>query len=79
MIANLYSLRDLKSQFTPPIALKNDDMAKRYMAQLVEEDKTINKFPEDFDLVRVGKFDTENGTLQEPENTLICNGKEFEK
>ena len=78
-MTNLYSLRDLKSQYTPPVALKNDDMAKRYMAQLVEKDNTISIFPEDFDLVRVGKFDTEQGHLLEPENTLICNGKEFEK
>lgn len=79
MITFLYSLRDLKSQYTPPVALQNDEMAKRYMAQLVNQDKTISMYPEDFDMVRVGKFDTENGTLLEPENTLICNGKEFER
>lgn len=79
MKLGLYSIRDLKSNFAPPITISNNEVAKRWFGTRVNEDITMKFEPSDFDLYKVGEFDTETGEVMPIQKELLCNGKEFEK
>lgn len=72
----MYSYRDVKVGFTPPQADQNDGTAIRgFKYALNNKDGVMNYSPKDFDLYRVGEFDTDKGlliTLKVPQ--LICSG-----
>lgn len=79
MKTGLYSIRDLKSNFAPPVAISNDQVAKRWFGTRVNEDITMKYEPGDFDLYKVGEYNTETGEITHIAGELLCNGKEFEK
>lgn len=65
MKLNIYSLKDRKSGYANPYLLQNDEIAIRDLKTAVNDEKAnvINKFPEDFELTRIGEFDTETGEI----------------
>lgn len=75
----MYSIRDLKSSFAPPVCISNNEVAKRWFGTRVSEDVTMKFEPGDFDLYKVGEFTTETGEVTHIQGELVCNGKEFEK
>lgn len=64
MIQNLYCVKDELSDFGSPVPLQNDEIAKRYLKQLVENTDLIKNNPKDFSIWMVGQFNTETGYVQ---------------
>ena len=78
MTTYVYCVRDSKSGFTSPVLSASDDLAKRDFFFAVSHDNALlANFPVDFDLYRVGSFDTVTGILT-PITPLvhIANAKE---
>ncbi|QCS36695.1 nonstructural protein [Capybara microvirus Cap3_SP_632] len=64
MIIGLYCIRDLKSGYDKVFTALNDAYANRDFSIAVKDENSIfNKFPQDFLLVKVGTFDTSNGSI----------------
>lgn len=77
-ILELYAIRDLKSDFAPPTAISNRDIAKRWFGRLIKNDVTMSYAPEDFDLYYIGDYNPRTGEVFVNKPELVCNGKEFE-
>lgn len=66
----LYSYHDRKAEsWTPPMTLVNDDIARRRAR--MDLGSMPKEVQEDIDLVRIGHFDPDTGTLEVDENYLI--------
>lgn len=64
MIYPLYSIRDIKGDYFSPRIEQNEPSAIRFFAFTVNTPgTTIHSFPEDYQLFRVGDFDSETGRL----------------
>ncbi|QCS36121.1 nonstructural protein [Capybara microvirus Cap1_SP_131] len=64
MLINLYSQRDLKTRFSEPVPDLNDDSAIRNFTFSLRNANDIRAFmPADFQLFRVGQFNTATGEL----------------
>lgn len=65
MIKNVYSLKDLKSDYGSPMLFSNDELAirafKNMLADTTPNLLTMN--PEDFELYCLGTLDTDSGIL----------------
>lgn len=60
----VYSIRDSKVGFTPPVTDQSDQSAIRGFAFAINNPENIMNFaPKDFDLYKVGEFDSEKGVL----------------
>lgn len=60
----MYSVRDRHTGFMTPSTDFNDNTAKRNFAKAINSDNGIMNFdPGDFDLYRIGEFDTDKGVL----------------
>lgn len=73
MKMNLYSVRDIKAGFGNPYCMQNDEMAIRDIKLAVNSEKPniIKQFSEDFQLVRLGTFDTETGNITSKVEIII--------
>lgn len=63
MIRNLYSLKDTKSEFNLPFPDVNDFTAIRHTQNALKDKNEFSMNPEDFQLYKIGSFNTENGEL----------------
>lgn len=79
MKLNAYSLNDKKSRtFAAPFFFHNDAQAIRALvATARDEITTIAKFPEDFDLYRIGSFDDSTGQLETLTPEFLVNAQEI--
>lgn len=61
-----FSIRDSKAEvFYTPFFSKTHGEAERNFRQAVNDEKTtLNKYPEDFDLYYLGKYDDNTGKLE---------------
>jgi hypothetical protein len=76
MNINAYSVKDAKSgTFGNPYYAQNDALAARSFEQASNDpNTTINAYPEDFSLYRVGSFNDESGEFKpEPQPQFITN------
>lgn len=61
MVFELYTVRDLLAEESGPVfQAKNEAIAQRNYHRMMEEQK-LN--PEEYELTKVGTFDSEEGTL----------------
>lgn len=62
---NLYTVRDSKAgTYNKPHTAINDAEAQRGFHSAVNDPNTfVNKYPEDFDLYRIGTFDVQSGKI----------------
>ena len=71
---SLYSVRDSKADsFGVPFTAVNDNVASRMFEQLAnDEASTIYNYPEDYNLYKIGSFNTTHGELnpQKPEHVI---------
>lgn len=73
----MYSYRDTKVGFMPPQCDQNDLTAKRGFAFAVNNNKGVMNFaPKDYDLYKVGFFDTNSGEVISQVPELICSGSQ---
>lgn len=72
----VYSYRDLKVGFGQPVVDMNDQSAIRGFSFAVNQNSNIMNFsPKDYDLYRIGEFDSEKGILiSEKVPVLVVSG-----
>ena len=64
MIYPIYSIRDVQTGFMSPMVDMNDNSAARQFAHTIKAtDGVMHTQPSDFDLFKIGSFDTETGQL----------------
>ena len=65
MIKQVFAVQDVKvSVFYPPVALLNENDARRMLCDAVNNSETImNKHPKDFRLFKIGEFNDNSGVL----------------
>lgn len=64
MIFPMYSIRDIHTGFMSPMVDQNDNSAARNFAHaIIASDGVMHTHPSDFDLFKIGSFDSENGQL----------------
>ena len=75
MVNKLYSIRDHKSGFYPPVVDTNDDTAKRNFSFAMNNNENYAFAPADYDLYYVGSFDSETGLITcDHIPTLVASG-----
>lgn len=71
----MYSYRDVKVGFMPPQCDQSDQSAIRGFSFAINGNNGMMNFaPKDFDLYKVGEFDTDKGTVKACMPELICSG-----
>lgn len=71
----LYSYRDVKVGFMPPQADQSDQSAIRGFSYAINGQTGMMNFaPKDFDLYKVGEFDTDTGAVTACIPELIVSG-----
>lgn len=73
----IYAVRDIKVGFNQPMTDINDNTAERNFAYAVNNPANgiMNFVPKDYDLYKIGSFDTETGLIEsEKVPVLICSG-----
>lgn len=64
MVYNVYTVKDHKSWFSQIWNDINDETAKRGFSQMMSNPDNVMGFnPQDFDLFKIGTFDSETGQL----------------
>lgn len=63
MIYPIYCYRDKKAGFNAPYTDINDNVAQRNFAYAVNNNDTMGFAASDFDLYRIGNFDTDSGMI----------------
>lgn len=66
----LYSIKDIKGDFSHVITFANDDQARRNLVFLLNTNELYKRYPSDFIVYRVGRFDFDSGRI-DPENTPV--------
>lgn len=75
MITNLYSIRDIKNDYSVPFAAANDEIAVRmYKATAMDKDSNLAMFPADFELWRIGSYNTMSAQLEAEAYPIAING-----
>lgn len=77
MIYKMYSVRDVKGVFDFPFPAYNDDVATRiFQHGIIPSDPIRSACPHDFDLYRVGEFDSNLCKFEcESVPVLVVNGE----
>lgn len=64
MVYNVYSIRDILTEFGRPFTCPSDDFAKRDFSAAVHsnpENNSVAFAPADYELYRLGQYDSKNG------------------
>nr|WAE43814.1 MAG: nonstructural protein [Microviridae sp.] len=76
-IKNLYAIYDTKTELhAPPVVFENDGEALRSVMQYLqnaEGNTPMHKFPNDFVLLQVGKWEEKSGKVYDSEKKIIAN------
>lgn len=72
MINNLYAIKDKKAEiYADLFQLPNNAIALRKFSEACADEKSdLHKYPEDFALYLIGKYDNVKGTIGGPEEPL---------
>lgn len=76
MLMPVYCIKDNKSGFLTPTVDQNDATAMRnFEHALMNANTVLGTHPADFDLYKLGVFDSESGRIESlPTPELICGG-----
>lgn len=73
----IFSLRDVKANgFAPPVVYVNEAVARRDFQYRLHNDNSMGFSPSDYELYRIGVFDTELGTIEGCLPEFIVTGSE---
>ena len=71
----VYSIRDARIGFMPPIIEENDASAIRgFQNAVINGEGYFARFANEYDLYRVGQFDSEQGQFLNETPVLLCSG-----
>lgn len=71
----VYAIRDSLAGFLTPVPEQSDAVALRNFSHaFASRDSVMHFRPEDFDLYKIGFYDTESGLLSSCPPTMICAG-----
>jgi len=71
---NVYALWDRKGREYGQLVLgANDESVVRALKDGVPKGSTVEKYPEDFDIMRLGRFDSLTGELSGEERGFVVN------
>lgn len=70
----IYSIRDRKTeQHTLPQVVVHEAVIKRQLGIVVNDKKSLLcRYPEDYELISHGFFDTDDGTIHDSAPTFVC-------
>ena len=75
MTLNIYAIRDAKSGFMSPTFELNDAVAMRnFEHACLNSDSLLFSHFEDFDLYRIGAYDTDTGCISAVPHSFVCSG-----
>lgn len=63
MTINLYAIKDKINEFLPIQMLPNDQTAHRWFREMLENNPTMHLSPNDFEIYKLGTWDTVTGEL----------------
>lgn len=74
---NLYHVKDIKAQaYLDPFTAGNDNVVKRQLQSIIKDAKgDIGRYPEDFELYRMGTYDEFRGIIELKEEFVCGLGK----
>ena len=73
MVLNIYSIRDTFTGYGQIFLEQSDPVAVRgFRFALSKKDSAMFTDPKDFDLMRIGTFDTETGTITSSPAVTVC-------
>lgn len=77
----LYAIRDVLTRFLAPMVDDNDNSAIRNFKLWVNQNGLADYSPSDFELYRVGVFDSDSGTIDPvyPAEFVVSGSSVFEK
>ena len=77
----LFTINDSKANtHLPPFTSENSGSATRQFEQILSNpNHLLAKYPEDFTLIRIGKFNQESGAIEHTDHMTVCNGAQFKK
>lgn len=79
MMENIYSIKDNKANYYhEPVILKNDIDAKRHLTGVIVNNPKagIGLFKNDFEIIRIGKFNAETGEVKDLPNVIVLQGSD---
>lgn len=75
MIYPVFAIRDSKVGFQPQLLIEHSaESAKRGFSYAINSDGIMNYSPRDFELFKVGTFDSDKGSLEGCVLESICSG-----
>lgn len=78
MVRPVYAIRDKKAGFLQPMVDQNDETARRNFAYAIQHgDSIFMAFPDDYDLYKIGEFDSESGQMVGNLPEFICSARSF--
>lgn len=80
MLTSMYSIKDDLIGYGVPFATDNDAVAMRYFNQAVIQPNSIYSLNKSqFNLYRIGTFDTESGRFEPSDPCYVCSALDFDK
>lgn len=74
----LVAIKDKKGEdFGPAYTSKNTAIAIRDFSDACQQNQTWKKYPEDFALYLIGKYETKTGKIEDVEKTLLAEASTF--
>lgn len=71
---NVYALWDRKvREYGQLVVAANDEAVIRALRDGIPKGSTVEKYPDDFDLMRLGNFDPESGGLNGEDRAFVVN------
>lgn len=76
----MYCVKDRKAAFGQPFHEINDAVAmRRFHNSCLQADSEMKNFGSDFELYRIGTYETDTGVLTPEEKVLLFVGKDVEE
>lgn len=71
----VYAYRDIKMGFGRPQPFANEMIAKRnFMIEINDENQVLRYTPSDYELYKIGTYDTDSGKFEGCVPEFICSG-----
>lgn len=78
MVSNVYSVRDTKVGFSDPFICPNDSAASRALSfSFNNATNMVSYSPADFNLYRIGTFDSDTGLIEKCLPEFVCCALDF--